>query len=107
MGGGAKAPYLTLDVDRKNNQIWCANGLRHVLCENSKINLKVGIILLASAFSFVWSRKAAKLAKMETTAMILNLEHNFTQTYDYDRIHQITLQNKMNLQNIQILQLFS
>ena len=48
-----------------------------MISENVKINLKLSMILLMSAFSFVWSKKAVKFAKISGIHDKLNLEHNF------------------------------
>ena len=49
----------------------------YILFANVKINLKLAIILFTSAFSFVWSRKVAKLAKIRKIGIKSNLEHKF------------------------------
>ena len=74
---GKNDPPTYLSGNRQSNQIWCAKSLRHVLSVIIKVNLKIATILITSAFSFVWSRKAGKLAKIRKIEIKLNLEHPF------------------------------
>ena len=103
--GGAKIPTYLLTGNRQSDHIWCANSLRHVLSENVKINLKLAVIFAHVSIFLCVVKKSGKIGQNQEK---IKFGAQFPPKHDnYDRIHQITLHYKRNLQTIQIVLLFS
>ena len=107
--GGKNAPLRnsSLEIDRATTFSF-ATRFRHVLDKNMKIGLKSAIIFAYVSMFLCVVRKSSKIGQNRKNCHEIKLEAQFPSKHDYyDRIHQITLFCKRNLQTVAISLLFS
>ena len=101
-------PHLTFHFftgNRQSNQIWCASGMYFLKC---KINLKSAIIFAHVSIFLSVVNKSGKIGQNQGNCDKFKFGEQFPPKHDNsDRTHQVTLHYKRNLQNIQILILYS
>ena len=80
----------------------------HVLSVNIKINLKIATIFAYVSIFLCVVKKCGKIGQNQENRDKIKFGAYFPSKHDaYDRMHQITLHYKRNLQNIPLLLLLS